>query len=37
MKSHGYKKTLKQVKNWGLEFHKLYMIKPSFDFYADDK
>jgi len=37
MKSHGYKKTLKQLKNWGIEFQKLYMIKPSFDFYVDDK
>ena len=37
MKSHGYKKTLKQLKSWGLKFHKLYMTKPSFDFYVDDK
>ena len=31
------KKTLKQLKSWGLKFHKLYMTKPSFDFYVDDK
>ena len=37
MKSYGYDKTLKQLKSWGLKFHKLYMTKPSFDFYVDDK
>jgi len=37
VKSFGYKKTLKQLKSWGLKFHKLYMTKPSFDFYIDDK
>ena len=33
----GYKMTNKQLKNWGLKFHKLYITKPSFDFYVDDK
>lgn len=37
VKSYGYNKTLKQLKNWNLKFHKLYMTKPSFDFYVDDK
>ena len=37
VKSHGYEKTLKQLKSWRLKFHKLYMTKPSFDFYVDDK
>ncbi len=37
VKSVGYNKTLRQLKNWGLKFHKLYMSKPSFDFYIDDK
>ena len=37
VKSYGYDKTLKQLKSWGLKFHKLYMTKPSFDFYVDDK
>ena len=33
----GYKSTYKQLKNWELKFHKLYITKPSFDFYVDDK
>jgi len=37
IKSYGYMRTKKQLKNWGLKFHKLYMTKPSFDFYVDDK
>ena len=32
-----YKKTLYQLKKWGLKFHKLYMGKPSFDIFVDDK
>ena len=37
VKSYGYNRTLKQLKSWNLKFHKLYMTKPSFDFYVDDK
>jgi hypothetical protein len=37
VKSYGYLKTLKQLKTWGLKFHKLYMTKPSYDFFVDDK
>jgi len=37
VRSYGYEKTLKQLKSWNLKFHKLYMTKPSFDFYVDDK
>ena len=33
----GYKFTYKQLKSWGLKFHKLHMGKPSFDFLVDDK
>ena len=33
----GYKFTHKQLKSWGLKFHKLYMGKPSFDFFVDDR
>ena len=33
----GYQSTYKQLKSWGLKFHKLYMGKPSFDFFVDDR
>ena len=33
----GYKFTYKQLKDWGLKFHKLYIGKPSFDFLVDDR
>ena len=33
----GYQSTYKQLKSWGLQFHKLIMGKPSFDIYIDDK
>jgi nicotinamidase-related amidase len=33
----GYKKTLSQLKSWGLNFDELIMGKPRFDFYVDDK
>ena len=33
----GYKKTFKQLKNWGIKFDKLFLTKPSFDVYVDDK
>ena len=33
----GYKKTYKQLKKWGVKFHKLFITKPSFDYYIDDK
>lgn len=32
-----FNKTEKQLKSWGLKYHKLYMGKPSFDIYVDDK
>ena len=36
-KKQGYKKTFKQLKNWGLKFHKLIFGKPTFDLFVDDK
>ena len=33
----GYQKTLKQLKRWKLNFHKLIISKPSADIYIDDK
>ena len=36
-KSLGYKKTFRQLKNWGLNFHELIMGKPSYDILVDDK
>ena len=36
-KSLGYKSTLKQLKDWGLNFHELFMGKPSYDILIDDK
>ena len=36
-KALGYKKTMKQLKNWGLNFHELHMGKPSYDILVDDK
>ena len=33
----GYKFTHKQLKRWGLKFHRLHMGKPSYDFLIDDK
>tara|TARA_B100000767_G_C19641651_1_gene482837 strand:+ start:280 stop:645 length:366 start_codon:yes stop_codon:yes gene_type:complete len=32
-----YKKTFNQLKKWKLKFHMLYMGKPSFDLFIDDK
>jgi len=29
--------TLKQLKKWGVKYHKLYFGKPSFDLFIDDK
>jgi len=29
--------TLKQLKNWGVKYHKIYFGKPSFDLFVDDK
>tara|TARA_B110000858_G_C17561742_1_gene362781 strand:- start:70 stop:438 length:369 start_codon:yes stop_codon:yes gene_type:complete len=29
--------TLKQLKNWGVKYHKVYFGKPSFDLFIDDK
>ena len=36
-KAQGYNKTFKQLKSWGLKFHKLKFGKPSYDFFLDDK
>jgi len=33
----GYRKTFKQLKKWNLKFHKLFISKPSFDVFVDDK
>ena len=33
----GYKKTILQLKKWGLKFHKVFLTKPSSDVYIDDK
>ena len=32
-----YNFTLKQLKRWGLKFHKLKLGKPSYDVFVDDK
>ena len=37
VKKKGFKKTSNQLNKWGLKYHKLFMTKPSFDFYIDDK
>ena len=37
VKNKGFEHTFNQLNNWGVKFHKLYMTKPSFDFYVDDK
>jgi capsule biosynthesis phosphatase len=29
--------TLKQLNNWGVNYHKIYFGKPSFDLFIDDK
>jgi capsule biosynthesis phosphatase len=29
--------TLKQLRNWGVKYHKIYFGKPSFDLFIDDK
>ena len=29
--------TLKQLKNWNVNYHKIYFGKPSFDLFIDDK
>ena len=29
--------TLKQLKDWGVKYHKVYFGKPSFDLFIDDK
>ena len=33
----GFQNTNKQIKKWGLKFHKLELGKPSFDYIIDDK
>lgn len=36
-KKEGYKFTKKQLKDWGVKYHKLFFGKPSFDIFIDDK
>lgn len=36
-KRRGYSMTLRQLKKWGVKFHKLLMGKPSYDIIIDDK
>lgn len=36
-KKQGKNLTLKQLKKWGVRYHKLYMSKPAFDLLIDDK
>ena len=36
-KLQGYEFTLKQLKNWRVNFHKLIFGKPSYDLFIDDK
>ena len=33
----GYEQTVNQLKNWGLMFDELFMGKPSYDVFIDDK
>ena len=33
----GYRFTEKQLKKWGLNYHKLILGKPSYDYWIDDK
>jgi hypothetical protein len=33
----GYKKTFAQLKKWNLKFHKLFISKPNYDIFIDDK
>lgn len=37
IKKNYYKKTERQLRNWGLKFHDIIFGKPIFDFYIDDK
>ncbi len=36
-KKKGYKFTKRQLKGWGVKFHKLKFGKPSYDVFVDDK
>jgi len=36
-KKQGLILTKKQLKNWGVKYHKLLMCKPSYDIFIDDK
>lgn len=36
-KKEGFKSTEKQLKSWGLKYHKLFFGKPASDIYIDDK
>ena len=35
--AYGFENTRKQIKKWGLKFHRLELGKPSFDYVIDDK
>ena len=37
VKKHVKSFTLKQLKKWGVKYHKIYFGKPSFDLFIDDK
>tara|TARA_A100001388_G_C28584708_1_gene410617 strand:+ start:380 stop:721 length:342 start_codon:yes stop_codon:yes gene_type:complete len=37
IKIKGYLFTKKQLDSWGVKFHKLYMLKPEYDYIIDDK
>lgn len=37
VKKHIKPLTLKQLKIWGVQYHKIYFGKPSFDLFIDDK
>ena len=37
VKKYGLAKTRKQLKKWKINYHKLVMGKPSYDYFVDDK
>lgn len=37
IRSKGYLFTKRQLNMWGVKFHKLYMLKPEYDYIIDDK
>lgn len=36
-KKQGYEFTIKQLKKWGVKYHKIFFGKPSYDIFVDDK